>query len=160
MKKSELKQLIREELEKELSRRDEEDNIVNTFRDQLTTKPTNKFSKEDILKKINQKRKEELERRRSEDINESLNSLKDNEYNIANAIENSNIPDKEFDPYTKMGVVNFIKKGSASQSYLEEMMGILKKYNIEVELTPTTPLPDRNIEDIEGFNTALRKYLK
>jgi hypothetical protein len=93
-------------------------------------------------------------------LDESLNSLKDNEYNIANAIENSNIPDGEFDPYTKMGVVNFIKKGSASQSYLEEMMDILKKYDIEVELTPTTPLPDRNIEDIEGFNTALRKYLK
>jgi hypothetical protein len=57
MNKSELKHLIREELEKELSRRDEEDNIVNTFRDQLTTKPTNKFSKEDILKKINKNEK-------------------------------------------------------------------------------------------------------
>ena len=84
----------------------------------------------------------------------------DNEYNIANAIENSNIPDGEFDPYTKMGVVNFIKKGSASQSYLEEMMDILKKYDIEVELTPTTPLPDRNIGAIEDFNDILSKYLK
>jgi hypothetical protein len=90
-------------------------------------------------------------------LDESLNSLKDNEYNIANAIENSNIPDGEFDPYTKMGVVNFIKKGSASQSYLEEMMDILKKYDIEVELTPTTPLPDRSIEDIEDFNDCFKK---
>jgi hypothetical protein len=155
MKRSELKQLIREELKNALSEKKSviwKGSRVEVVKDDggptLTViKPNGRegmvFRKDTFLP-----------------LDESLNSLKDNEYNIANAIENSNIPDGEFDPYTKMGVVNFIKKGSASQSYLEEMMDILKKYDIEVELTPTTPLPDRNIEDIEGFNTALRKYLK
>ena len=156
MKKSELKQIIREELEKELSRRD----IVNTFRDQLTTKPTNKFSKEDILKKIRQKRKEELERRRSEDINESPYPLTTRKHIIAKAIENSNIPDKEFEPYTKMGTVNFIQNGNPSESYLEKIMGILEKYDVEVEFPPLTPLPDRSIKDIENFNAILSKSLK
>jgi hypothetical protein len=155
MNKSELKHLIREELKNALSEKKSviwKGSRVEVVKDDggptLTViKPNGRkgtvFRKDTFLP-----------------LDESLNSLKDNEYNIANAIENSNIPDGEFDPYTKMGVVNFIKKGSASQSYLEEMMDILKKYDIEVELTPTTPLPDRNIEDIEGFNTALRKYLK
>ena len=155
MNKSELKQLIREELKNALSEKKSviwKGSRVEVVKDDggptLTViKPNGRegmvFRKDTFLP-----------------LDESLNSLKDNEYNIANAIENSNIPDGEFDPYTKMGVVNFIKKGSASQSYLEEMMDILKKYDIEVELTPTTPLPDRSIEDIEGFNTALRKYLK
>ena len=155
MNKSELKQLIREELKNALSEKKSviwKGSRVEVVKDDggptLTViKPNGRegmvFRKDTFLP-----------------LDGSLNSLKDNEYNIANAIENSNIPDGEFDPYTKMGVVNFIKKGSASQSYLEEMMDILKKYDIEVELTPTTPLPDRNIEDIEGFNTALRKYLK
>jgi hypothetical protein len=155
MKRSELKQLIREELKNALSEKKSviwKGSRVEVVKDDggptLTViKPNGRegmvFRKDTFLP-----------------LDESLNSLKDNEYNIANAIENSNIPDGEFDPYTKMGVVNFIKKGSASQSYLEEMMDILKKYDIEVELTPTTPLPDRNIEDIEGFNTALRKYLQ
>ena len=155
MNKSELKQLIREELKNALSEKKSviwKGSRVEVVKDDggptLTViKPNGRegmvFRKDTFLP-----------------LDESLNSLKDNEYNIANAIENSNIPDGEFDPYTKMGVVNFIKKGSASQSYLEEMMDILEKYDIEVELTPTTPLPDRNIEDIEGFNTALTKYLK
>jgi hypothetical protein len=155
MNKSELKQLIREELKNALSEKKSviwKGSRVEVVKDDggptLTViKPNGRegmvFRKDTFLP-----------------LDGSLNSLKDNEYNIANAIENSNIPDGEFDPYTKMGVVNFIKKGSASQSYLEEMMDILEKYDIEVELTPTTPLPDRNIEDIEGFNTALRKYLQ
>jgi hypothetical protein len=155
MKKSELKQLIREELKNALSEKKSviwKGSRVEVVKDDggptLTViKPNGRegmvFRKDTFLP-----------------LDESLNSLKDNEYNIANAIENSNIPDGEFDPYTKMGVVNFIKKGSASQSYLEEMMDILKKYNIEVELTPTTPLPDRNIGAIEDFNDILSKYLK
>ena len=156
MKKSELKQIIREELEKELSRRD----IVNTFRDQLTTKPTNKFSKEDILKKIRQKRKEELERRRSEDINESPYPLTTRKHIIAKAIENSDIPDEEFEQSDKYVVADFIQKGNPSEPYLEKIMGILKKYDVEVEFPPLTPLPDRSIEDIEDFNAILSKYLK
>ena len=156
MKKSELKQIIREELEKELSRRD----IVNTFRDQLTTKPTNKVSKEDILKKIRQKRKEELERRRSEDINEAPYPLTTRKHIIAKAIENSDIPDEEFEQSDKYVVADFIQKGNPSEPYLEKIMGILKKYDVEVEFPPLTPLPDRSIEDIEDFNAILSKYLK
>jgi hypothetical protein len=155
MNKSELKQLIREELKNALSEKKSviwKGSRVEVVKDDggptLTViKPNGRegmvFRKDTFLP-----------------LDESLNSLKDNEYNIANAIENSNIPDGEFDPYTKMGVVNFIKKGSASQSYLEEMMDILEKYDIEVELTPTTPLPDRNIGAIEDFNDILSKYLK
>jgi hypothetical protein len=155
MKRSELKQLIREELKNALSEKKSviwKGSRVEVVKDDggptLTViKPNGRegmvFRKDTFLP-----------------LDESLNSLKDNEYNIANAIENSNIPDGEFDPYTKMGVVNFIKKGSASQSYLEEMMDILKKYDIEVELTPTTPLPDRSIEAIEDFNDILSKYLQ
>ena len=155
MNKSELKQLIREELKNALSEKKSviwKGSRVEVVKDDggptLTViKPNGRegmvFRKDTFLP-----------------LDGSLNSLKDNEYNIANAIENSNIPDGEFDPYTKMGVVNFIKKGSASQSYLEEMMDILKKYDIEVELTPTTPLPDRSIGAIEDFNDILSKYLK
>lgn len=155
MNKSELKQLIREELKKALS---EEKYVVwkgsrvKVVKDE--GEPTLTVIKPDGREGI------VLRKDTFPPVNESLNSLKDNEYNIANAIENSNIPDKEFDPYTKMGVVNFIKKGSASQSYLEEMMNILKKYNIEVELASTTPLPDRSTGDIEDFNAILSKYLK
>tara|TARA_R110000787_G_scaffold2357_10_gene9505 strand:+ start:82 stop:564 length:483 start_codon:yes stop_codon:yes gene_type:complete len=160
MNKSELKQLIREELKKKLSRRDEEDNIVNTFRDQLTTKPTNKFSKEDILKKIRQKRKEELERRRSEDINESPQPLFPRKDIIANAIENTSIPIEAFAPQRDKGViVNFIRNGNPSEDYLGKMMSILKKNDVNLKFTPSTPLPDRSIEDTENFNAILSKNI-
>jgi hypothetical protein len=155
MKKSELRQLIREELKNALSEKKYviwKGSRVEVVKD--NDGPTLTVIKPDGKEGMVFRKDTSLP------LKESLNSLKDNEYNIANAIENSNIPDKEFNPYTKMGVVNFIKKGSASQSYLEEMMAILEKYDIEVELTPTTPLPDRSIEDIEGFNAILAKYLK
>jgi hypothetical protein len=130
MNKSELKQLIREELKNALSEKKSviwKGSRVEVVKDDggptLTViKPNGRegmvFRKDTFLP-----------------LDGSLNSLKDNEYNIANAIENSNIPDGEFDPYTKMGVVNFIKKGSASQSYLEEMMDILRAYCYYIVIT-------------------------
>ena len=93
-------------------------------------------------------------------LKESLNSLIDNKDNIADTISKSNIPDEEFKPYTKMGAVNFIKRGNPSKEYLKDMMNILTNNNIKIELPQSTPLPDRSIEDIEGFNAILAKYLK
>ena len=59
-----------------------------------------------------------------------------------------------------MGTVNFIQNGNPSESYLEKIMGILEKYDVEVEFPPLTPLPDRSIKDIENFNAILSKSLK
>jgi hypothetical protein len=93
-------------------------------------------------------------------LNESPYPLTTRKHIIAKAIEKADIPDKEFEPYTKMGTVNFIQNGNPSESYLEKIMGILKKYNVGVESPPLTPLSDRSIEDIEDFNAILSKYLK
>jgi len=156
MKKEELRQLIREELKNALSEKKYviwKGSRVEVVKDDGGPTLT-------VIFKPGGREGMVFRKDTSPPLDESLNSLKDNEYNIANAIENSNIPDEEFKPYTKMGVANSIKNGSASQSYLEKIMGILKKYDIEVKPARTTPLPDRSIEDIVGFNAILSKYLK
>jgi hypothetical protein len=93
-------------------------------------------------------------------LNESPYPLTTRKHIIAKAIENSDIPDEEFEQSDKYVVADFIQKGNPSEPYLEKIMGILKKHNVEVEFPPLTPLPDRSIEDIEDFNAILSKYLK
>jgi hypothetical protein len=181
MKKSELKQLIREELEKELSRRDKEavnkymtgeeilwiGTRVEVVKDDggptLTViKPKGRegmvFRKD--TKSLRKDTKSLRKDTKSLPLNESPYPLTTRKHIIAKAIENSDIPDEEFEQSDKYVVADFIQKGNPSEPYLEKIMGILKKHNVEVEFPPLTPLPDRSIEDIEDFNAILSKYLK
>lgn len=166
MKKFELKQLIREELEKELSRRDKE--VKNKYMEgeEILWKGTKvkvvKDEGEDTLTVIKPNGRKGMVRRKdtSLPLNESPYPLTTRKHIIAKAIENSDIPDEEFEQSDKYVVADFIQKGNPSEPYLEKIMGILKKYDVEVEFPPLTPLPDRSIEDIEDFNAILSKYLK
>ena len=150
MKKSELKQLIREELKNALSEKKFviwKGSRVEVVKDDggptLTVIKPN--GKEGIIPRP---------------LNESPYPLTTRKHIIAKAIENSDIPDEEFEQSDKYVVADFIQKGNPSEPYLEKIMGILKKHNVEVEFPPLTPLPDRSIEDIEDFNAILSKYLK
>ena len=166
MKKSELKQLIREELEKELSRRDKE--AVNMYMtgEEILWKGTRvEVVKDDggtTLTILKPNGKEGMVFRKDTflPLNESPYPLTTRKHIIAKAIENSDIPDEEFEQSDKYVVADFIQKGNPSEPYLEKIMDILKKYNVKVEFPPLTPLPDRSIEDIEDFNAILSKYLK
>jgi len=155
MKKSELKELIREELKKALS---EEKSVI--WKGSRV-----KVVKDDggpTLTVIKPDGREGMVLRKDTFLpsDESSYSLIDNKDNIANAIAQSDIPDEEFEPYTKMGIVNFIKRGNPSEDFLKKVMMILGKYDGGFKLSPTTSLPDRSIEDIEDFNAILSKYLK
>jgi hypothetical protein len=155
MKHSELKQLIREELKNALSEKKYviwKGSRVEVVKDDGG--PTLTVIKPDGREGMVFRKDTSLP------LKESLNSLIDNKDNIADTISKSNIPDEEFKPYTKMGAVNFIKRGNPSEEYLKDMMNILTNNNIKIELPQSTPLPDRSIEDIEGFNAILAKYLK
>ena len=166
MKKSELKQIIREELEKELSRRDKE--VKNKYMEgeEILWKGTKvKVVKDDegtTLTILKPNGEEGMVRRKdtSLPLNESPYPLTTRKHIIAKAIENSDIPDEEFEQSDKYVVADFIQKGNPSEPYLEKIMDILEKYNVKVESPPLTPLSDRSIEDIEDFNAILSKYLK
>lgn len=166
MKKSELKELIREELKKELSRRDKE--VKNKYMEgeEILWKGTKvKVVKDDggptlTIIKPDGKKGMILRKDIPLPLNESPYPLTTRKHIIAKAIENSDIPDEEFEQSDKYVVADFIQKGNPSEPYLEKIMGILKKYDVEVEFPPLTPLPDRSIEDIEDFNAILSKYLK
>ena len=166
MKKSELKQIIREELEKELSRRDKE--VKNKYMEgeEILWKGTKvkvvKDEGEDTLTVIKPNGEEGMVRRKDTflPLNESPYPLTTRKHIIAKAIENSDIPDEEFEQSDKYVVADFIQKGNPSEPYLEKIMGILKKYDVEVEFPPLTPLSDRSTEDIEDFNAILSKHLK
>jgi len=155
MKKFELKKLIREELKKALSK--EKYVIWKGSRVKVV-----KDDGEPTLTIIKPDGREGMVRRKdtSLPLNESPYPLTTRKHIIAKAIEKADIPDEEFEPYTKMGTVNFIQNGNPSESYLEKIMGILEKYDVEVEFPPLTPLPDRSIKDIENFNAILSKSLK
>lgn len=152
MKKFELKKLIREELKKALS---EEKYVIWKGKKVKVVKdeggPT--------LTVIKPNGKEGMVRRKdtSLPLNKSPYPLTTRKHIIAKAIENSDIPDEEFEQSDKYVVADFIQKGNPSEPYLEKIMGILKKYDVEVEFPPLTPLPDRSIEDIEDFNAILSK---
>jgi hypothetical protein len=155
MKKSELKQIIREELKKALS----EEKYVIWKGSRV------KVVKDDggpTLTVIKPNGEEGTVRRKDTYFpsDESSYSLIDNKHIIAKAIENSDIPDEEFEQSDKYVVADFIQKGNPSEPYLEKIMGILKKYNVKVEFPPLTPLSDRSTEDIEDFNAILSKHLK
>ena len=155
MKKFELKKLIREELKKALSK--EKYVIWKGSRVKVV-----KDDGEPTLTVIkpNGKKGMVLRKDTSLPLNESPYPLTTRKHIIAKAIENSDIPDEEFEQSDKYVVADFIQKGNPSEPYLEKIMGILKKYDVEVEFPPLTPLPDRSIKDIENFNAILSKSLK
>jgi len=156
MKKSQLKQLIREELKKALS---EEKYViwkgsrVKVVKDEggstLTVIKPN--GKEGIV----------FRKDTSSPLDESPQPLFPRKDIIANAIENTSIPIEAFAPQRDKGViVNFVRNGNPSEDYLGKMMSILKKNDVNLNFPSSPPLPDRSIEDIEDFNAILSKYLK
>jgi len=155
MKKFELKKLIREELKKALSKEKYviwKGSRVKVVKDDGG--PTLTVIKPDGREGM------VLRKDTSLPLNESPYPLTTRKHIIAKAIENSDIPDEEFEQSGKYVVADFIQNGNPSESYLEKIMGILEKYDVEVEFPPLTPLPDRSIKDIENFNAILSKSLK
>ena len=104
MKHSQLKQIIKEELQKILS-----ENTLN-------------YSQ---LKKT---------------LNESPYPLIPKKMLLADILELNDIPDSEFGDQNKDQAVNFIRIGRPSEVYLEKIISILKKHNVdtsEVEAVET-----------------------
>ena len=149
MKHFELKQLIREELKKELSRRDKE--AINEYMtgEEILWKGTRvKVVKDDgdatlTILKPNGKEGMVFRKDTSLPLNESPYPLTMRKDIIANALETSNIPDEAFEPQrSKDVVVSFIRDGRPSEVYLEKMMNILKKNDVDVEFPPLKPQKD------------------
>jgi hypothetical protein len=155
MKKSELKELIKEELKKALS---EEKSVI--WKGSRVKVVKDEGGPTLTVIKPNGEEGMVLRKDTSLPLNESPYPLTTRKHIIAKAIENSDIPDEEFEQSDKYVVADFIQKGNPSEPYLEKIMGILKKYDVEIEFPPLTPLPDHSIEDIEDFNAILSKYLK
>ena len=128
MKHFELKQLIREELKKELSRRE-----YMTGEEILWKGTRVKVVKDDgdatlTILKPNGKEGMVFRKDTSLPLNESPYPLTMRKDIIANALETSDIPEEDFEPQrSKDVVVSFIRDGRPSEVYLEKMMDILKK---------------------------------
>lgn len=148
MKQSQLKQLIREELEKELLRRDKE--AINEYMtgEEILWKGSRVEVVEDEggptlkVELSNGNIKMVFRKDTSLLLNESPYPLTMRKDIIANAIESNDIPEEDFAPQrSKSGVVSFIRDGRPSEVYLKKMMDILKKNGIEIEFPPLKPSP-------------------
>ncbi len=80
-------------------------------------------------------------------LNESPYPLIPKKMLLADLLEANDIPDEEFDPQTKEGVVYFIQRGRPSETYLERILSVLKDYGVDtskVEAPPTVTKNDFN----------------
>jgi hypothetical protein len=152
MKHSQLKQLIREELKKALSENTYEvgetilwkggsDEVIEddggpTLKIQLTNGNIKLVFRKDT----------------SLPLNESPYPLIPRKDIIANALAINDIPDEEFEPQqSKDVVVSFILNGRPSETYLEKMMGILRRNGVEVTF-PKIKYPKTNFGFKENPN--------
>lgn len=161
MKHSELKQLIREELQKILSEEPSSEFTPQNFRPGETVLHMGqRFTvvsddgnigvrvKTDSgkVKMINRKNLKKV-------VNESPYPLIPKKMLLADILEINDIPDEEFTPQTKSAAVNFIRNGRPSETYLERIVNILKDYGVdtsEIETPPTATTNKFNPSD--GLN--------
>lgn len=68
-----------------------------------------------------------------EELTKALNeNLIPEKYTIADILEKADIPDEEFTPQRKSTAVYFMREGRPSEFYLNKIVDILKKYDVDV----------------------------
>jgi hypothetical protein len=168
MKHSQLKQLIKEELQKILS----ENTPKYKKGDTLTYMGTKHEVVSDdgfvVKAKLpNGKIKTLNYSQLKKALNESPYPLIPKKMLLADILELNDIPDEEFAPQSKNAAVNFIRNGRPSEKYLEDMMAILKQYKVdtsEIEGGPeekesfrfSTQSKDTNPYDMPGGGSSRR----
>jgi hypothetical protein len=98
-------------------------------------------------------------------IKEEIQKQLLNTYKLAKFIDNLNIPSEAFHPQDKETVVNVIKDGNVSSFYLEKISNILKKNNIDFNLSdfmynkPTsTPSSEKITPGINPYDPLYKKH--
>lgn len=161
MKHSQLKQLIREELKKALSRNEYEMGETILWKGSRVGVVEDEGGPTLKVELSNGNIKIVFRKDTSLPLNESPYPLTMRKDIIANAIESSDIPEEAFAPQrSKDVVVSFIRDGRPSEVYLKKMMDILKKNGIEVEFPPLKPLPSPKPStsvDIDPYTTSAGK---
>jgi hypothetical protein len=161
MKHSQLKQLIREELKKALSRNEYEMGETILWKGSRVEVVEDEGGPTLKVELSNGNIKMVFRKDTSLPLNESPYPLTMRKDIIANAIDSNNIPEEAFAPQrSKDVVVSFIRDGRPSEVYLKKMMDILKKNGIEVEFPPLkpSPSPKPNISvDIDPYTTSAGK---
>ena len=133
MKHSQLKQLIREELKKALSRNEYEMGETILWKGSRVEVVEDEGGPTLKVELSNGNIKMVFRKDTSLPLNESPYPLIPRKEIIANALERSDIPDEGFAPQqSKSVVVSFIRNGRPSEAYLEKMLDILKKNGVEV----------------------------
>jgi len=161
MKHSQLKQLIREELKKALSRNEYEMGETILWKGSRVEVVEDEGGPTLKVELSNGNIKMVFRKDTSLPLNESPYPLTMRKDIIANAIESSDIPEEAFAPQrSKDVVVSFIRDGRPSEVYLKKMMDILKKNGIEVEFPPLKPSPSPKPStsvDIDPYTTSAGK---
>lgn len=161
MKHSQLKQLIREELKKALSRNEYEMGETILWKGSRVEVVEDEGGPTLKVELSNGNIKMVFRKDTSLPLNESPYPLTMRKDIIANAIDSNNIPEEDFAPQrSKDVVVSFIRDGRPSEVYLKKMMGILKKNGIEVEFPPLKPSPSPKPSisvDIDPYTTSAGK---
>lgn len=161
MKHSQLKQLIREELKKALSRNEYEMGETILWKGSRVEVVEDEGGPTLKVELSNGNIKMVFRKDTSLPLNESPYPLTMRKDIIANAIDSNNIPEEDFAPQrSKDVVVSFIRDGRPSEVYLKKMMDILKKNGIEVEFPPLKPSPSPKPSisvDIDPYTTSAGK---
>jgi len=161
MKQSQLKQLIREELKKALSRNEYEMGETILWKGSRVEVVEDEGGPTLKVELSNGNIKMVFRKDTSLPLNESPYPLTMRKDIIANAIESSDIPEEDFAPQrSKDVVVSFIRDGRPSEVYLKKMMDILKKNGIEVEFPPLKPSPSPKPStsvDVDPYKTFADK---
>lgn len=133
MKHSQLKQLIREELKKALSRNEYEMGETILWKGSRVEVVEDEGGPTLKVELSNGNIKMVFRKDTSLPLNESPYPLIPRKEIIANALERNDIPDEGFAPQqSKSVVISFIRNGRPSEAYLEKMLDILKKNGVEV----------------------------
>lgn len=144
MKPSQLKQIIKEELQKILS----ENTPKYKKGDTLTYMGTKHEVVSDdgfvVKAKLpNGKIKTLNYSQLKKTLNESPYPLIPKKMLLADILELNDIPDGEFAPQTKEMAVYFIRNGRPSEKYLEDIVAILKQYKVDTSELEVGPEPKR-----------------
>jgi hypothetical protein len=168
MKHSQLKQLIKEELQKALAENSPKYKKGDTLIYMGTKHEV--ISDDGFVVKAklpNGKIKTLNYSQLKETLNESPYPFIPKKMLIADILELNDIPDEEFAPQSKNAAVNFIRNGRPSEVYLEGIVNILKDYRVdtsEIEGGPeekesfrfSTQSKDTNPYDMPGGGSSRR----